>query len=88
MMERTQLNLTAEQHRKARKRAEELGISLAEYVRRLVDADLKAMARPVSVEAVFDLGDSGGSDVARFKDDYVGEAVEAQHESERRERRG
>ena len=83
MMERTQLNLTVEQHRKARKRAEELGVSLAEYVRRLVDADLKGRARPVSVEAVFDLGNSGGSEVARFKDEYVGEAVEAEHERER-----
>ena len=83
MMERTQLSLTSEQHRKARKRAEELGVSLAEYVRRLVDADLKGMARRVSVESVFDLGSSGHSDVARLKDEYVGEAVEAEHERAR-----
>ena len=72
MMARTQLSLPLEQHRKARRRAEELGISLAEYVRRLVEADLKDLARPVDVSAIFDLGRSGGSDIAQHKDEYVG----------------
>jgi hypothetical protein len=26
------------------------------------------------------LGDSGGSDIARYKDEYIGDAVEADHE--------
>jgi hypothetical protein len=82
MMARTQLSLTLEQHRKASKRAEELGISLAEYVRRLVDADLNDLARPVDVSVIFDLGRSGGSDIARHEDEYVGEAVEAEYHRE------
>lgn len=83
MMERTQLSLTVEQHRKARGRAKELGISLAEYVRRLVDADLQGLPQPADVSAAFHLGDSGGSSIARHKDDYIGEAVAAEHERER-----
>ncbi|MDQ6772683.1 MAG: hypothetical protein M3024_06810 [Candidatus Dormibacteraeota bacterium] len=50
---------------------------MAEYIRRLVDADLgEPRARP-DVSLVFDLGRSDGSDVAGEKDRYVGEAVEA-----------
>jgi len=82
MMERTQLSLTPEQHRRARRRAEELGISLAEYVRRLVDQDLQGLRRPADVSSVFDLGRSGGSDVARHKDEYLGQAVEAENNGE------
>jgi hypothetical protein len=75
MMSRTQLSLPTEQLRRARARAAEQGISLAEYVRRLVDADLAGLARSGEVSAVFDLGSSRGSDIARRKDEYVGEAV-------------
>lgn len=75
MMSRTQVYLPAEEHRQARKRASELGISLTEYVRRLVHADL-AGPEPVRDPAVlFDLGDSGGSDVAADKDAYLAAAV-------------
>jgi hypothetical protein len=84
MMSRTQLSLTLEQHRKARKRAEELGISLSEYVRRLVDQDLQGIPRPADVSAIFDLGRSGGSNIAVHKDEYVGEALEAEYRSETR----
>jgi hypothetical protein len=83
MMERTQLSLTREQHRQARRRAQELGISLSEYVRRLVDQDLEGLPRPTGVSAVFDLGRSGGSDIARYKDEYVGEAVAVKHQGRR-----
>jgi len=82
MMERTQISLPTEDHRRARARAAELGISLAEYIRRLVRRDLGEPRARVDVSALFDLGDSGGSDVARFKDRYIGEAVEAEWESE------
>jgi hypothetical protein len=77
MMSRVQVSLTPEEHRRARARAAELGISFAEYVRRLVARDLGEPARPGEPQALFDLGDSGGSDVAREKHRYVGEAVEA-----------
>lgn len=78
MLARTQVTLTPEQHRRARARAAEQGISLAEYLRKLVEADLGGANRRVDVTAVFDLGESGGSDVARRKDDYLGEAVAAE----------
>lgn len=60
--------------RDARERAEELGISLAEYVRRLVAADLEGEEPPVDPGVVFNLGSSGGSDVARDKDAMLREA--------------
>lgn len=77
MMQRTQISLPGELHRRAKARALELGISLAEYLRRLVEQDLAGPRSQAPVEALFDLGDSGGADVAREKDRYLGEAVEA-----------
>jgi hypothetical protein len=76
MPSRTQVTLAAEQHRRARDRAAELGISLAEYLRRLVDADLGERRSKPDVSSVFDLGQSNDSDVALEKDRYLGEAVE------------
>jgi hypothetical protein len=75
MMSRSQISLDPVLHRRARQRAAERGISLAEYVRRLVAADLEDRAGGVPVDAVFDLGEYSGSDVAREKDRYLGEAV-------------
>jgi hypothetical protein len=77
MMTRVQVALSPEDHRRARARAAELGISLAEYVRRLVARDLGETVRAQSPQQLFDLGDSGGSDMARDKDRYVGEAITA-----------
>jgi len=83
MMSRTQVTLDRELHRRARGRAAALGLSLAEYVRRLVVADL-AEERPIGVaHDVFNLGDSGGGDVAAHKDAYLAEAAGART-SERR----
>ncbi|MGI8425843.1 MAG: hypothetical protein ACR2FO_03020 [Actinomycetota bacterium] len=80
MLTRTQVSLDSEQHRKAKSKAAELGLSLAEYVRRLVDRDLERPSRTVSdIAALFDLGDSGGSDVSAYKQDYLSEAVEKEH---------
>lgn len=73
---RTQIYLAPEEHRAARKRAAELGVSLAEYIRRLVRHDLGEQPGSAGdVAALFALGDSGGSDVAALKDRYVGEVV-------------
>lgn len=77
MMARVQVTLPVEEQRRARARAAELGISFAEYVRRLVAEDLGERRRTGDPEELFDLGDMGGSDVATEKDRYVGEAVEA-----------
>ena len=75
-MMRSQITLSPEDHRRARRRAGELGVSLAEYLRQLVRADLaqlESAQRDISV--IFGLGSSSGSDVAANKDRYVGEAV-------------
>lgn len=74
MMTRTQLSFERDMLRDARERARQMGISLAEYVRRLVSADLQGTERSVDPGAVFDLGCSGGSDVARDKDRMLAEA--------------
>jgi len=75
MMQRTQITLDPTEHRRARKRAAELGISLAEYVRRLVRQDLESPIARSDPTSLFALGDSGGSDVASAKDSYVAEAI-------------
>lgn len=79
MVQRTQISLDPEVHRLARRRAADHGISLAEYVRRLVAADLEPHVPWGDRARVFDLGDSRGSDVARFRDAYVAQAVDAEH---------
>lgn len=79
MIQRTQITLDAEDHRRARRRAAELRISLAEYVRRLVRADLGGRSAPSDVSSLFALGDSGGSNIKHRKDAYVGDALDAEH---------
>lgn len=79
MTVRTQIALDSEQHRRAKRRANELGISLAEYVRRLVQEDLGDTRPTADISAIFDLGDSGRDDISENVDRYVGEAVEADH---------
>lgn len=75
MMARTQITLDPETRRRARQRAADLGVSFAEYIRQLVEQDLERPTRQADPSAVFDLGRSKGSDVARDKDDMLGEAV-------------
>ena len=74
MMSRTQITLPPETQRQARRRAGDLGISLAEYVRRLVARDLGGAQRVAAPSAVFDLGSSGASDVATDKRRMIAEA--------------
>ena len=77
-MVRTQISLSADEQRHAREKAHALGISLAEYIRRLVRADMGAPPkRRADISEIFGLFDSGGSDIGRFKDEYIGDAVEA-----------
>lgn len=84
MMARTQITLEPEIHKRARKRASELGVSLAEYFRRLVRKDLGSQQRKGDVSRIFDLGSSGGSNIAKDKDRMIAEAVEADFERGRR----
>ena len=75
MMARTQITLEPETHRRARRRASDLGISLAEYLRGLVARDLGCAQATAGPTAVFDLGSSGGSDIATHKDAMIAEAL-------------
>jgi hypothetical protein len=75
-MTRTQLSFDREVLRRARGRAGELGISLAEYVRRLVARDLGERPAPSEPSLVFDLGRSEGSDIARNKEAMLAEAFD------------
>lgn len=77
MMVRTQIMLDAEAHRRAKLRAAELGISLAAYVRQVIGEDLAAPSAKTDADAIIGLFGSGGSDIARHKDEYLAEAVEA-----------
>ena len=76
MMSRTQITLEPEFQRRARQRANDLGVSFAEYVRRLVERDLAQPKPVVGIEALFDLGSSGGSNIAKHKDEMIGEAFD------------
>jgi len=78
-MTRTQISMERETLRRARRRAGEQGISLAEYVRRLVDRDLGAASGEGDVSRIFGMFDSGGSNVGRDKEQMLNEAAEASH---------
>lgn len=76
MVSRTQITLDTQIHRRARQRASELGVSFAEYVRRLVTCDLSGPQIKPDVTSVFDLGKSCGSDVATHKDTMIAESFQ------------
>lgn len=80
MMARVQIAIPPEEQRRARARAAELGISFAEYVRQLIARDLGKPQPAADVTGLFNLGERAGSNVARHKHRYLGEAVEAEHE--------
>ena len=71
MPSRTQITLEPELDHRAKRRAKELGISFAEYVRRLIARDLESRVAHGGVEELFGIGDSGGADIARHKDQYL-----------------
>jgi hypothetical protein len=81
MMSRTQITLEPEFHRRARQRANDLGVSFAEYIRGLVVRDLAHPKTKPDIKAIFCLGSSGGSNIARDKDAMIGDAVEAEFAS-------
>jgi hypothetical protein len=80
------IGLDPEMRRRANAKAAALGISFAEYVRRLVAQDLGEADTPgfrednagpkPDISSIFDLGASDEpTDVARDKDKLIGEAV-------------
>jgi hypothetical protein len=76
MNARTQISLDPVMQRRAQARANELGISFAEYIRRLLANDLGEPKRKTSISVLFNLVDEGPeTDVARDKDKMIARAV-------------
>lgn len=80
MRTRTQISLENKLQQRARQRASDMGVSVAEYVRRLVACDVNRSEASADVSCLFDLGSSGDSDVARQKDTMVAEAFDSRRE--------
>lgn len=68
----------------ARQPANELGVCLAEYFRHLVASDLARPETAAHADGIFDLGSSGGSDIASDKNSMIAEAF---HSTRRKLRR-
>jgi len=80
MNTRTQITLDPELQRRAHAKAAELGISFAEYVRRLVAHDLGERKPKADISVLFDLGTSHEvTDVAHDTDRLTGEAFWTEH---------
>jgi hypothetical protein len=79
MVVRTQITLDADAHRRAKRRAAELNISLAEYFRRVLDRDLGEQPPRGDITAIFGLFASGTSDVSSNIDKYLDEAAWEEH---------
>jgi len=77
MRARTQITLPPEIEARARRRAADVGVSLSEYIRRLVSRDIGEPQPKPSRHALFDVGSSGGSDIAKDKDNLIAEAFRA-----------
>jgi hypothetical protein len=72
--------MNPELQRRAYAKATELGLSFAEYVRRLVAHDLGEPRRNTPISLLFDLGASCElTDIARNKDQMLAEAAWAGH---------
>lgn len=77
-MSRTQISLPPELHSRAKRRADELGVSFSELARRGLARELaREEQRPQGdISAIFNLGSSGEpSDIARHKDRYIADAT-------------
>ena len=88
MTARSQITLDPGLQRRARRKAAQLGISFAEYVRRVVANDLGEPPKQADICAMFDLGVSDKpSDIARDKDRLVAGAVWADYRRKAKRRR-
>lgn len=83
MMTRTQITLDSEVQKRARRRASELGVSLAEYFRRVIARDLGRSEAKADIGCVFDLGSSGGADIAKRKDEMIARAFTSSRKGSR-----
>ena len=75
MNARTQITLDPETQRLAHAKAAKLGVSFAEYVRRLIALDIGEPKRRADISSIIGLGDSGGTNISRDKDKLIGEAI-------------
>ncbi len=75
---RTQIALETEQHALVKRKAEELDISMAEYIRRLIDRDLQQTRSGGDISDIFGIGNSGGSNIALDRKSATAEAIAAQ----------
>jgi hypothetical protein len=73
---RTQIALSHEQHARVKQKAAALGITMAEYMRRLVDSDLGSTDTLADPTSIIGIGRSGGSDIAREGKDAVATAID------------
>lgn len=83
MMVRTQITLESEMQKRARKRASEIGVSFAEYVRQVVERDLTRPEKKTDVSRIFNLGTSGGSHIRKNKQSMIAEAFAATRKKHR-----
>ncbi len=80
MNARTQISMDSETQRRAHAKAAELGISFAEYIRRLVANDLGESKPEFDISSIFGLIDEGPpTNIARDKDEMIGEALWDEH---------
>ncbi len=79
---RTMIVLTDNQHALAKRKATHQGISLSEYIRRLIDRDLEEAAPAQSITALFGLFDDGGSNIAAGKQAMISDAINKQFAEE------
>jgi hypothetical protein len=85
MNARMQITVDPELQRRAQAKAAELGISFAEYVRRLLSSDLGEPKPKADISALFDLGSSREpTDIARDKHKMLDEAASEEYARETR----
>jgi hypothetical protein len=78
--QRIQVTMEPELQRRATAKADELGISFAEYVRRLVEQDLGESKRKTDISVLFDLVRTAApTNIARDKQKMIGQAVWEEH---------
>ena len=75
---RTMILLPDHHHAEAKRKAARDGISLSEYIRRLVARDLEPGAPGGDPSVIFGLFDSGGSRIADGKQSMISEAIDDQ----------
>ena len=80
---RTMILLPDHHHAEAKRRAAREGISLSEYVRRLVARDIERDAAAGDPSAIFGLFDSGGCRIADGKQAMISEAIDKQFAAKR-----